>query len=253
MADTADDFDDVFSKDSEADGAPEAVADEGEQDEAILGADEIPQRPDEPDTAPPAVEDDAVSGRIAAVLAERDKRQAAEKRADELEARLNQYQQSQNRPAPKQHIDPIDDPQGFQAQLEETRIADRIEMSEDMARMQHGDALVTEAQTWAQEQAQSNPVMMAQIRALGQQRNPYGTLINLYKQAQALAEVGTDLDAYKVRLRAEWEAESAVAPAGVAPVAKPQARAVPPSLAKGGGTLGDVSETDDDAFASVFQ
>lgn len=255
MADTDEDFTDAFSDDTGATSEAEtqelaAGAVKGEQKAAPAEA-ETPDA-DEPITAPPAVDDDAVSGRIAAVLAERDKRQAAEKRAAELEAQLAKYNQSQSSPAPKKLIDPIDDPEGFHAQLEQARIADRIEMSEDMARMQHGEELVSAAQQWAEEQVNTNPVFAAQLHSLGKQRNPYGSLITLYKQSQAVSEVGTDLEAYKARLRAEWEAERAgqVMPTDNAAATK----ALPPSLAKGGGSSGqDVAMSDDEAFAAAFR
>ena len=101
-----DDFNKAFDEtDVSEETVTETVADDGageaadpETVEAAIEeveqvAEEMPQETAEPTTTPPVVDDNAVDGRIQAVLAERDKRQAAEKRVAELEAQQRNFEQ----------------------------------------------------------------------------------------------------------------------------------------------------------------
>lgn len=260
-----DDFDNAFDEtDVSEETVTETVADDGAgevaepktveaaSEEVEQVAEEMPQETAEPTTTPPVVDDNAVEGRIQAVLAERDKRQAAEKRVAELEAQQRNFEQTQNAPHP---IDPLDDPQGFQNQQAQSQLMLRIEMSEDMARIQHGDELVNAAKAWAEQKASASPVMKASLQAIGQQRNPYAEVIRQYQQQQFVEEFGSDPEAIKAKLRAEWEAEQTapVAQAVTPATPTPAAKAVPPSLAKGGGNTGAVTTDESDDFNSVFR
>ncbi|MBL4940373.1 MAG: hypothetical protein JKY81_01770 [Colwellia sp.] len=233
---------------SEASGEEEPPA---PQEEEVVTAEE-PLEAAEPNTTPPVVDEDAIMGRVAAVMAERDKRQAAETRNTELEARIKQLQQSQKQ-APQTPIDPLDDFAGFQAQQDENLLTQRMDMSEDMARMHHGDETVDTMQLWWREQMQANPVMHAQFSELRKSRNPYQALITQYNQHQMLADIGNDPAAYKARIIEEHLAGNVEVQSTTPALASIPAKAkVPTSLAKGGGTVGEITTDDADDFASVF-
>jgi len=95
---------------AKADAEPETKDDQGEPEtvETKAEAEEEPEK----EAEPPAAE----HGQIAALLAERDKRQKAEKRLAELEAKIE----------PEQRIDPIEDPEAYADKLETDRASDSL-------------------------------------------------------------------------------------------------------------------------------
>ena len=260
MTEAKDDFDDAFSE-SEADETveavePEAVVSEatGEkeppapQEEDTVAAEE-PLETVEPDTTPPVVDDAVTHGQLAALMSEREKRQGFEKANTELQAQLKQLQQAQQQAqVPQAPIDPLDNFEGFQAQQAQNATTQRMDMSEDMARMHHGNEIVDTMQTWWREQL-NNPIMAAQFDQLRISRNPYQALIEQYNQHQLLADIAGDPAAYRERIIAEHLAGNTEGQ--VSTPAKP--KTVPTSLAKGGGTVGEVTESDDDSFAAAFK
>jgi len=226
--------------------APDQVAEAGETETQEVE-----------DTLPPEDETPVTKGQFQAMLAEREKRQEeararqeAEKRAADLEKRLAEFQRTQQEQSTQ--FDPIDDLDGFNRDLQGRMVAQRIEISEDMARMHHGDEVVDAAQRWAEENANSDPAMRASLQALGQDRNPYAKLIKMHKQAMLTQEIGDDPEAYKQRI-----IEEHLKTVGEAAPQRPAAPAakVPPSLGKGGGgsTSTDEVMSDEDVFESMFR
>ncbi|MBL4861293.1 MAG: hypothetical protein JKX96_10760 [Acinetobacter sp.] len=192
-------------------------------------------------------------GRVAAVMAERDKRQAAEKRTTDLEAQLKQLQQAQQQAqVPQTPIDPLDNFEGFQAQQAQNATTQRMDMSEDMARMHHGNEIVDTMQAWWRGQL-NNPVMAAQFDQLRISRNPYQALIEQYNQHQLLADIAGDPAAYRERIIAEHLAGNTEGQVTTPALAVVPAKAkAPTSLAKGGGTVGEVTPDAGDDFLSAF-
>ncbi len=90
------------SEDTEVSAEAESEDDQGAV-EAVAEADEA---------EPPAAE----QGQLAAMLAERDKRKAAEARIRELESKLE----------PESQIDPIEDPEGYRNKIESDRIQSEL-------------------------------------------------------------------------------------------------------------------------------
>lgn len=128
---------------------------------------------------------------------ERKARQAAERRAQELETRGGQ-REPQNLPHPGQ------DPQGFYSHFETQRLMDRLERSEDRFIDKHGDAEFEATKDWL---ATRPDIEEAALK----QRHPWGYVHEIYRREKIADEIGNDPDAWREqerqRLRAEWEAE----------------------------------------------
>jgi hypothetical protein len=164
-------------------------------------APELPKAADAPKGEPPKDQGPFFS----AMLDEREKRQRLEK---ELEAfRRDQQQRSSPRPQYQ------DDPDAWARHIEQRQseaVRDiRFEVSEEFANEKHGDDKVKAAKTWSEERARSeaqaygfSPFAAEFMR----QRHPIDWLVKQHKQAQWLAQVGDDPEAYVRRKYAELTA-----------------------------------------------
>ncbi len=119
-----------------------------------------------------------------------------------LRVAIERQQAAQQQPKPEP-IDPYVDPQGalqqvtqdLRGQFEEQLINTNLHMSERFARMKYGDEAVNQAFQAAQA-----------ANALGHfSSNPDGwnAMVNWHQREQALAKVGTDVDAYEKQIREE--------------------------------------------------
>ena len=209
---------------------PEPQAPEPEQPEEIEEAPE--EAPDE--DAPPEPKPGERTVPLAALEKQRrDHKERAAKLEGERDALLRQLEEikrAQPQQAPQQYqppqpIDPVQDPAGYHAQVQQIMLNERLNMSEMQLRREIGAEAVDSAIAEFKQAAAKNPALMP---ALYQQPDPYAWMAKQVEVMRFQKEVGEDPAAYKARLRAEWEAEqSAVQPA--APVS-PAAR-LNPSLA----------------------
>jgi hypothetical protein len=185
---------------------------------------------------------------LSAMLDEREKRQAAERRAQELER-----QQAQRQPvAPP---DPYEDPAAFadfQAQqFQQAQLNIRLDLSEDLARGKHGDEVVTKAQQWALERYARSPAFQQEVLT---HRNPYEFVVQEYQRDQFVSQVQpADYDAFKA-----WQAAQAAASAQTplaAPAAPPLAATPPRSLASAtsAGGASAIPQGPGTAFDSVIK
>jgi hypothetical protein len=99
--------------------------------------------------------------------------------------------------------DVLDDQAGFtqsiQSQVQNATLNARLDVSEMMAREANGDELVDAAVAAAKA-----------ANIVGQftnKKHAYGDLVKWHKQQMATAEIGSDVDAWKERIRAEIEAD----------------------------------------------
>lgn len=190
---------------------------------------------------------------LAAVMDDRDKRKEAERRAKELEEKLQQYQQQSQ--APDRDLDP-EGYQAFQAQQTQNAIlSTRLDISEEMAREKHGNEVVDAAKEWALNRFNENPAFQAEVLA---QRNPYGYAVQAYQRHQAMNKLG---DVSEVEAFLAWKAAQANAgtqPLAPAPAAAPviEQPAIPTrSIASATNAGGGVSHTPSGpgtAFGSAF-
>jgi hypothetical protein len=150
----------------------------------------------EPQAQPPSVEPPTVHARppdgyipIAAVLDEREKRQALQRERDDWQRKFEEATK-QPPPAP---IDPIADPEGFERDLQDRfRKAEwdaTTRVSLGFAVKQHGAEAVKAAETWVAEMVQANPAFFQTIQA---QSDPYDFVVRQHKRHLSLSKMGED-------------------------------------------------------------
>lgn len=175
------------------------------------------EAPVQPNPAPPA-SDDAVVGRVAAVMAERAERQKAQAEAAELRKQLAELQRK-----PATIPDSIEDPEGYNAYHAEQIAAAEWRAIGRMSRAQairtHGVDLVTKASEWWDSYIETNP---AERAAIQRQDDPFEYAIAKYQRQTDLDRLqGKTLDAL-----IEEEVAKRMAAGGVtsAPPAQPAPR-----------------------------
>lgn len=202
---------------------PEVETVEAEQVEAVAPE---PEK-GEPEAAPPAavVEEKPSAIPISALLDERDRRQKAEREAEELRQWRKQIEAQQNaKPAPDFYADPDQrlayERNQFQAQF----TAMKLQQSRFLAERDFGAEEVKAAYAYFDQ----NPQLSHQLL---EHPSPFHAAVELYKRQRVVEEIGADPEAWKTKqmeaikeqLRAELMAEQQ----GIAP---PKPR-IPGSLA----------------------
>jgi len=186
----------------------EDLLDEPKEEVEIVeeAAEAIPDTPEAEPVAPevvePKVETTATEEKpwtLSAVLDEREKRQAAVKRAEELEAKLKAYE-SKTEP----DVSIFEDEKGFVDKLKrETDVALRntaLNMSEAFAKKEFGADKVAAAKAWMISEGIKSPYALEQFNAA---ELPYHAAVKLYEDDMARR----DPEAYKAKLREEVLAE----------------------------------------------
>lgn len=197
-----------------------------------------------PSEAPDAPDDDAdVSGGPSvprqALLDERSKRQdwkdraaRAETLAEQRRQQLEQLQKEREAAARPQQAEPqfqFADPQREPALYAAQQAQNAVyNVSEMMARRQHGDEVVDKAVEEFIGLARNDPMLWHKMQ---QQRDPFEFVRREVERQKLLREI-EDPEQYKAKLRAEWEAERAtqMPPAVATPSNMPPPN-MPPSLA----------------------
>lgn len=234
-----------FSLDDAFEGRdiPEAAeqAEEAEQaveDEATTGEEEG-QKPE--DTSTPEEESDEGEGTapIAAIVAERKKRQQAE-------ARLKEYE-DRNQAEPKKAPDVFEDQEGFtrhiQEQVSQAVWQARVDTTQELMRERHEDYDAKEAKFL--EMASENPGLL-QDPAF--QRNPAKYAYETVSKAEKFEQM-QNVDQYEAKLRAELETKlrkELEAEYGEKAAGKAQKReAIMPTLTNSGSPGGEADEGDE--------
>lgn len=160
---------------------------------------------------------------------------AWKEQVEALQRQAQQPQQRQQQPQEQQPIpDPVLDPEGYsryQQSVMDARLLDmQVNMSERMARMQHGDAKVDAAL----QAAHQSGIAERFVRAA----DPFGALLQWHRRSMMNAEIGDDLEAFKKRV-----ADDAVqkALAGLKATGQPPGQAQQPQRFPG--TLADATPT----------
>ena len=195
---------------------------------------------------------------MAALLDERDKRQKYER---ELETYRKQLEEARRAPPPAP-IDPITDPEGFEAsinqRLERARWDAITSVSHSMALRQHGADKVKAAEEWLAGELQSNPHLWNTVQ---RQVDPYDFVVQQHQRTLRLAKIGDD---DPESWAAKWAEQNGyvkadqqhqAAPGGATP--SPNQTPLPkPSLAtarSAGGTAPRVPMGPGSAFDGVFK
>lgn len=167
------------------------------------------------------------------LMEERHKRQLAEREREASRRELAIYQQfleAQRQAQQQPPIDPVTDPEGawhalkreqqeIARTLQEQAIHQRANMSEMLARREHGDAFIDEARDAA--------IQAGLNRNFMNQPDPYAALAQWYRSQKVASEVGTDLTAFLEKKKQEWLREQSVQ-AKIGSAQAPQN--LPPSL-----------------------
>jgi hypothetical protein len=165
--------------------------------------------------APPPPEPGHVP--LAAMLDERDKRQALEKRLADYQAREEALARA------------AADPPGLEAQVEQRLYAANLNASRRFAEREYGKETVATVHQWAADRCDADPIFNQQMRSAD---DPYEAAMQAYNRDRVAAEVTAgDLDAFRA-----WKAATAQVQAAT-PVPSPSspAVAIPRSLANAPG------------------
>lgn len=221
-----------------------------------------PEAQPAPEPEPPSEDEGSPHVPRAALLAERQKRQALEAELAKLKPTAAAAQ-PQNQPPKGPEFAPLSidfeqDPNGFVAAIPDLLVQQKMQMSTFWASQQHGEGEVAEAWAAFNEAAVSDPETNALSWKLRDHQHPMGEVLKWYgrqKDMRMLSEAG-GLE----KLREKWLAD-ALATTGAQPapaaqgVAPAQSRpAPPPSLANGGAGSHQAPEipSEDDDFNGLF-
>ena len=172
----------------EAEDTPETETPEAEETEEVVA--------DESKVETTATEKEPWT--LSAVLDEREKRQAAVKRAEELETRLKAYE------TPESDVSIFEDEKGF-VEKQEKRTAEALRntalnMSEAFAESVYGEEKVAAAKQWMQTEGIKSPYALDRFNAA---KLPYHEIVKMFDDDMARR----DPEAYKAKLREEVLAE----------------------------------------------
>ena len=186
-------LDEILSGDeAETTEVVEEKVDTEETTEEVKAEPEVETKEEEaePTAAKPQIEPDQFKG----YLDEREKRQAAEKREQDLRKQLDERE-------PVKPADILEDPEAFHAEQARGRDQLRFDIQKEMMQDAHED--YDEAEKWALEATGSN-VALAQM--IANSTNLPKTLYKMWTDQKAIAAIG-DPEEFKTRLRAEILAE----------------------------------------------
>lgn len=252
----ADDFlNDLIADAAQADEAPVVQETEVAQEPAPETVQEPVAAPSQPEVVEPQ-QDRSGYVPIDAMLTEREKRQALERRIAEYEA-----QQAKPQDIP----DPFDDPAGyrrhFDAQLDQRLQAQRADMSYQFAVREHGKDKVEEARAWAIEKAKTDPIFSQQVGAVFQSEAlPVDWVVQQHQRDALLNQIGdpSKLDDWFQQEAAKrgyalQSAPPAAAPVAVAPVTAQRQPAPPRSIAADATPVNAKDPSEPASFSAIFQ
>jgi hypothetical protein len=184
-----------------------------------------PEPAPEPTPEPEAPKDEPRHVPLATFLDKRDEARELKRRLDAYEAREREAQQ-------RPEIDPLDDPQGYAAQLEQRieqgRVQERFAISDRFARKEHGAETVEAAVTWASERAKEDPMFAASYM---READPVDWIVQQHKRDALLSDIGGNVDDWFAREAAKRGYAAISAPVEAAPVAavvQPATKPAPP-------------------------
>lgn len=132
---------------------------------------------------------------------------ALQETRDQLRDLKAQMKEMQVKPEPQKAPDMFADPEGYQkfqtSQFQAALQNERLNMSEALAVDKFGAEKV-EAMVAA---VKSDPALQAQWGQVANSANPYASMMKIYDQHRVAAEIGSDPEAYKAKIRDEIKAE----------------------------------------------
>jgi hypothetical protein len=224
---------------------PVQVADMGEKP---------PGETSPPPSAPPAEAKMVPESVLVAV------RKDFQKKFDDLTRQLNERAPSAPSPTPQaqkpQPPDMFDDPEGYrnwqESQFEQRLQTQSLNVSETIARQQHGDEKIDTAL-----EALRSAADQAAWQHILKDRHPYGALLKWHEKHQVMSQL-EEAGGLEALIAARVAAATAQTPAPTPatqqqPSPTPQQPAPPPSLARGGaGNTAAVEPSEDEDFRAAF-
>lgn len=142
---------------------------------------------------------------IQTVLAERDKRQAAEAANADLKKRIDRLEAQSRQSAPKpkvEAVDPLIDPEKYAEQMQQQSQALVVRERFNMSKMIHsstteGATALTVAEKAFEDAAEDSPHLLG---LLYNAPDPYKYILDWHKRESVLAAVGNDLSAYEKKI-----------------------------------------------------
>ena len=201
--------------------------------------------------APPVAEPEKPAAiPISALLDEREKRQAAERQAQEYQRKIAEFEAAQ-KPKPDFFDNPDAAIAAERAQVQKMLWNERLNMSEMLARQAHGDDTVTQAAEAFAAAAKQNPALAFDLQ---RQPDPYGHVVAWHKKQVALSKIGDDPDAYIERMVQERIAAAMASQSQPAPVqtSRPAPTMPPRSMASAPSVGSAVPRAAGSAFDQVF-
>lgn len=252
----ADQLDDIFPTDEapiEAEPAPEVIEPVSEPE-----AEAVEPEPATPEVQTQAAPEERQPGFVplAAMMDERDRRKAAEERANQLEQAQQAAAQAQTIP------DAYDDPEGYlafqQQHLQQALQQQKMQMSHHWAVEKYGNDGVEEARTWALEKAQKDPGFRAMLEAeMPMQVMPFDWIVQQHKRDGLVSQIGDRSmdDFVKDYIAKNPTLVGQIAPVAAIPMAVPQQASppvkVPRSLATQGSGPSDIRQVATGPLAGV--
>ena len=180
-----------------------------------------PEATGEPEVVPPTTEVEKPQAiPITALLDEREKRQAAERRAEENERRLRMLEQRLSAP-PQQAPDWFEKPdealRARMAPLQAELLNTRLDTSELMAAQAYGQDIVETAKQAFLAEAQRDPALHQKVL---QSRHPYDEVVKWHKKTEAMAKIGDDPDAF-INAEVERRLQERLTQSSPAPAPRP--------------------------------
>jgi hypothetical protein len=164
---------------------------------------------------------------LSALLDERERRQAAERQRDELQAWRTQQEAAQ-RAAAAPPPDPAEDPAGYQSwrdtQLNEALYEHGRDISRRFAVLQHGEEAVKEAYEWGVRRCDEDPHFNAKVR---NSQDPYGVVLAEFRRDQIASNFKQDeWDAFQA-WRSSQQPQNGLGPVSVEVAPQPQPHPAP--------------------------
>lgn len=204
-----------------------------------------PEDKGEEPAAPPAAEPEPKAIPVTALLDEREKRQAAQRQAEEAQKRLKELEArlrdlENPREQPDFYADPDAAFKAREAQFEQKMMADRLRTSKFMAEREFGAEIVAEAYAYFDQHPQESQLLL-------DHPSPFHAAVEQYKRQKFLTEV-QDPDAWKAQQLEELRKQLAEEAATAVP---PKPKVPPASLSKATSAGGE-PKTPGTAFDGVF-
>jgi hypothetical protein len=183
--------------------APEPEAQPRDEHGKFAKVEDEPEKP-AAEAEKPTVDDNAPQVPSWRVREINDEKRALAEKVAALEAERINWQRQQEKPAPKVEVakpDPLLDPEGYEKYLE-TKFEERLLNNQREASLATAHRVYKQEfeEAYAAAQKAIDPALKARMQ---QSRDPGETLIEWHREQKTRAEVGSDLKAYKEKLRKE--------------------------------------------------